>query len=112
MAFKVTGSWNTWNQADSPANCGVPSPSQAKKDSTTTPNSGSSANTPKKLSAGASSQLLGPVCNRLYLAWPDLLSWPAGPSRSETVSSRDGPSLATEPAGDAAGDCAGVMSRA
>src|SRR5690625_5903288 len=60
MAFMVTGSWNTWIQADKPANCGVPSPSQAKKDSTTTPSSGSSANTPKKLRAGASSQLLGP----------------------------------------------------
>src|SRR5690625_6671647 len=66
MAFMVTGSWNTWIQADKPANCGVPSPSQAKKDSTTTPSSGSSANTPKKLRAGASSQLLGPVRKRLY----------------------------------------------
>src|SRR5699024_5047103 len=55
MALSVTGPWNTWNQASRPANCGVPSPSHAKNDSTTTPASGSRAKTPKKLSAGASS---------------------------------------------------------
>src|SRR5690625_6138599 len=79
MAFMVTGSWNSWIQPDKRANCGVPSPSQAKKDSTTTPSSGSSANTPKKLRAGASSQLLGPVRKRLYEDRPEPAVRAAGP---------------------------------
>src|SRR5699024_6079935 len=106
MAFRVTGSWNTWIQADRPANCGVPRRSQAKNDSTTTPSSGSSANTPKKLSAGASSQLLGPVRRRLDGDRSDPPAPAGGPPWPTLGPCRGAPAPAAAGAGEEAGDCA------
>ena len=90
MALSVTGFWNTCSQASRPANSGVPRPSQAKKDSTTTPTRGSRAKTPKKLSAGTSSQLLGAV-----LSW---LRRPRGEPTGPRAASREG----VVPSGEAA----------
>src|SRR5699024_9467894 len=113
MALRVTGSWNTVNQAVRPANDGVPRPSQAKNDSSTTPASGSRAKMPKKLSAGSSSQLLGPVFRRFFpRSEGPTVPWPAGspdPPR-EASTSRDGSAACVDAAAGTRG-CPAVMPR-
>src|SRR5690625_6594983 len=71
MAWRVTGSASVCPHFDSPAHCGVPSPSHSMKDRTTTPPSGRSAKKPKKRRAGTAIRKGGPPLRRRLLPVAD-----------------------------------------